>query len=215
MMAKQVPLPLLLSDEIIDPSGFIVSLSNMEAYNAIHNTDKWHHNRLIILGEEGSGKSNLAEIWRKNIDAVSITNLEMDQYFDIDSPILLEDIEYVKNEQKLFHLINHCMQNRVPLLMTARSLPSFELKDLKSRINATHKVIIKNPDDELFSILITKYFTEHQLKVPQEVMDFLMTRLDRSYSNITTFLRELDKVSLSQKRNITVPLVKEVLDLKQ
>lgn len=210
MQTKQIPLELYIPE--LHHPNFVVSLSNIDAYNAVQNSDGWHNSCFIIIGEEGSGKTTLGQMWLEKINGVLISDLDSFDYIDEDKPILLENIDAITDENKLFYIINHCMQSRIPLLMTAGSLPIFKLRDLGSRIHAIHKEIIKNPDDELFTILINKYFAQRQLKIPQDVMDFILSRVERSYGAIKSFVRSVDNASLSAKRKITIPLIKEVLE---
>ena len=44
-----------------------------------------------------------------------------------------------------------------------------------------------------------------------EVMDYLMTRFDRDLKHLTRQLDRLDEFSLSTKRLVTVPLLKQML----
>ena len=134
---------------------FIVSCCNLEAFNLLHNSISWHDNRLIILGEEGSGKTHLTKIWQQESSAVVLREgYDFSALDGTKTSIIIEDIEQIKNEEYLFHLINFAKNNSESLLMTASSSPCFKLNDLQSRINATHKALIKKPDDELISIVL-------------------------------------------------------------
>lgn len=192
---------------------FIVSTANLEAYNTLKSPVKWPSKRLLLLGETGSGKSHLGKIWTGQHTALVINNKENVFNLDLNShAILCEDIELIKDEKFLVHLINFCNDHSVYLLMTASTISEFALPDLKSRINSTYKVIIKPPDEELLKIILRKLFTERQLKLSEEVMDYIFSHTERNYSFINHLVNEIDKLSLEKKRNITIPLIKLVLE---
>ncbi|MCE2992049.1 MAG: hypothetical protein LW825_03910 [Candidatus Jidaibacter sp.] len=210
-MNKQEILPIAINDANLGEDNFVVSMCNIDAYNALTKQSIWPENRLLILGEEGSGKTHLAKIWAKKAGARYFQEPFEHLYHSASSTVIAEDIENL-SEQELFHLINYCAQERISLLMTARVLPNFKLRDLQSRINATGKMLIRAPDDELVEILMRKYFYLNQVKVDQEVFDFIIRRVDRSFTAITKLTAALNVASLKEKRAITIPLVKEVLD---
>jgi chromosomal replication initiation ATPase DnaA len=193
------------------PGDYIVSLCNVDAYKVIKGDVDWPNNQLLLIGEEGSGKSHLASIWQEKTGAIILKDCENFQKYQDNSSFILEDIEMLKNEEYLFHLINFCRNNSFRLLLTSSTLPEFTLTDLRSRINSIQKVLIKNPDDEIIKILFLKHFTDRQLKVASEVIDFMVLRTDRSFKSIKLLVSAIDKLSLKEKRNITIPMVKKVM----
>ena len=121
---------------------FIISYSNLEAYNAINHSENWADKRLLLVGEAGSGKSHIARIFSHKANAVFI-NLPLDLTAMHKGNLILEDIHNIADQDSLFHIINFCKNNQTNLLLTASELPEFSLADLQSRINATAKVFIK------------------------------------------------------------------------
>lgn len=174
---------------------FIVTNANIEAFRALSNTHLWPENRMLLLGEEGSGKSHLCDIFHHLHGKA----------------LICENIELIEDEEYLFHLINGSKTTNCSLLLTATTLPRFQLNDLQSRINATHKVLIKPADDYLLRIILSKHFTDRQLPVKDEVIDYILNHGDRSYKAIKRTVDKIDKLSLAAKRNITIPLVKRIL----
>jgi chromosomal replication initiation ATPase DnaA len=200
-----------IGDKKLKEEDFILSYSNIDAYQHIKNYEYWPESRLILLGPEGSGKSHLAKIFIDEIDA-NLVDVNQ-EYEDLEaSAWVIEDIENIVNETMLFHKINFAKEHSIKLLMTAETLPKYTLKDLQSRINASSKVIIKKPNDEILRALLFKHFAERQLKIHQEVIDYIFSRTERSFAYIERLVINIDKLSLEEKRNITVPLVKRVLE---
>lgn len=210
----QITLPLLLENDSSANDDFIVSLCNMEAYRAIiNNHQMWPNNRLLLLGEQGSGKSHLAKMWAKETGA-SLFQAPFQQplYQQFSNSILIENLDQNFNENEIFHIINYCSTENISLLITARVLPHFSLPDLRSRINATYKVLIKQPDDELILMLLKKYFFNNQILVDHEVLDYLSNRIERSFATVNDITKKIDSASLRHKKPITVPLVKALLN---
>ena len=45
----------------------------------------------------------------------------------------------------------------------------------------------------------------------EEILSFIVKRITRTYSDIYYFVDRIDKLSLSKKKQITIPLIKELL----
>lgn len=209
---KQIPFNLNIEEEY-NIEDYIVSCCNIEPYKLVQNHVIWPFGRLLIIGEEGSGKTHLCSIWKGIVGAVELKEGESYQkYKNSKQGFILEDIDNIKNEDYLFHLINFCQNQSQYLLMTAQTLPSLELVDLKSRINASQKAVIKQPDETLLRVVLNKYLVDRQLNVSQEVCDYILLRAERSFAFVKTFVEQVDFLSLKEKRNITIPLVKRVLE---
>jgi chromosomal replication initiation ATPase DnaA len=190
---------------------YVLSCSNLEAYKCLSTSDKWPEGRLIIIGEEGSGKTHLANIWQQLKNAVFI-NESSELSYNKGQNLICENIQNIQNEEFLFHLINFCKAQEAKLLLTAAKLDQYALPDLQSRINATSKILIRPPDDNLLRVILMKWFVDKQLLVAEEVIEFIIARVERSYSYIKGFMLNLDQLSLEEKRSITIPLVKKVLE---
>ncbi|RZI47768.1 hypothetical protein EDM53_00015 [Rickettsiales endosymbiont of Peranema trichophorum] len=193
--------------------SFIVTCCNLEAYRHVTNYGTWPNNRTLIIGPEKSGKSHLAKIFADNTAAEYIDLSALDMTALSDAPAwILEDIDKTKEQEKLFYAINIAVEQSIVLLLTATCIPSFSLKDLQSRINASNKVLIKSPDDDMLKALLLKHFRDQQLLISDDVLDYIFTRTERSFGYISSLVQALDKYSLSEKRNITVPLVRDVVN---
>lgn len=197
----------LYSDHIDGADDFIVSYSNFEAYNGILNWDKWQNKRLLIIGPHKSGKTLLSTIWQKNTDATIISDVEN---IDDLERIIVDDLENF-SESSLVNIINLANEKALPLLLTASQYPSFTLKDLSSRIKATYKIVIKDPDEELLKLLIMKAFKQKQITVSEDIVDFIFSNIERSYESAYGAVELIDKLSKITKKNISLLFVKETL----
>ena len=191
-----------------NPNDFMVSYSNFEAHNAILNWDKWH--RLLIIGPPKSGKTLLAKIWQKNTGAVFFNNTENVDGIEYNEKIIIDNIEDF-SEEILINIINFANEKSFSLLLTGVRYPSFLLRDLNSRIKATYKVVIKEPDEALLKLLIIKLFKQKQIGISEEIINFILSNVERSYELIYEVISLLDKLSKIAKRKITLPFVRAVV----
>lgn len=193
-----------------DRDDFIIDQSNKSAYDTIQNDYLWPDNRMLLLGENGSGKTHLANIWASLYDA-DIIDLRNAKPEIRDQNIVLDNIDCIEDERELFHAINMAQQKGIKMLMTSSYLPHYKLADLNSRINSLYKITITSPSLELLKIILLKSFFDRQLKVANEVLDYILNRMKRSFKYLKCLVEKLDSISAEEKRNITIPLVRKII----
>ena len=75
-----------------------------------------------------------------------------------------------------------------------------------------YNIEIYQPNDEMCKIILTKLFYEKQIIIKNnEIFDFIFNRINRTYRDIYLFVQKIDKLSLEKKRQLTIPLIKEIL----
>ncbi|MDH3580780.1 MAG: DnaA/Hda family protein [Hyphomicrobiales bacterium] len=199
---------------------FLVSECNATAVRLVDAWPAWSHNIHVIVGPAGCGKSHLANVWRLNSRAQMVAN-DIPGMDALDSlatapALVLEDAERAGIEEKtLFHLINLCNENDLPLLMTARILPAdwpVSLPDLISRLRSFPVISIGPPDDDLLRAVLVKHFDDRQLSVAPQVISFLTTRMERSMDFAGRLVEAIDKASLEAGRKITRQFASQVLE---
>ena len=88
----------------------------------------------------------------------------------------------------------------------------FKFKDLYSRLREFFYLEIKKPDEEMCKMLMVKLFYDKQIIIKnKEIFDFIFKRLNRTYLDIYIFIEKLDRLSLEKKRQLTIPLIKEII----
>lgn len=165
---------------------------------------------LLITGDKGSGKTHLAHLFSTHV--ISAKDLNEDMLPTLPNKLALDDIDKGVDETVLFHLFNTTKENGQSVLMTAEKMPAWNLSDLKTRMNTVPVAAILPPDDLLMMSLLCKNFTTRQVDVDSDVVNYLMTHMPRSYAAIHAITEAADKLSLSQKRRITINLIKDVLE---
>ena len=192
---------------------FFVSTSNKEAYNFILNK-KIDNKKILLIGPNKSGKTHLGKIWQKNNNAVSYEN-NFEIILNYKKNIFIDDFLKNINEEKIFHLINHCSINKLTILLTSNKEVfehNFLLKDLVSRLKTFNLLRINLPDDDLIINLIIKLLHDKQIIIKnEEIFHYILKRIERSYAEIFLLIENIDKLSLEKKRELTIPLIKKLL----
>lgn len=188
---------------------FILCQCNIDSHKAIYNNDLWPDKRLLIIGKSGSGKTHLVNIWAKLNDA-EVLDPASGVAPSFSKALALENIDEF-DAHKLFHYLNHAHQHGLSVLMTARVLKQYSLPDLNSRVNSCYKTIIKEPSISLLKVILMKHFYDRQLKVNQDVLDYIVVRMERSFSYVKILVSQLDRASAEERRNLTIPFVRKII----
>ncbi len=198
-------------DPVFSADNFFISDSNREAHALVTRWPDWSAPALILYGESGAGKSHLAQLWAQKSGAALLEQPGADSK----SNALIENIERIEDERALLHLINSARENKHYLLLTAALPPKqlpFGLPDLTSRLLALPAVSISSPDDGVLAAAMRKQFSDRQLKVEEEVIAYLLPRMERSFSHIKETVEQLDGAALREQKNITIPFARRILN---
>lgn len=202
---------------------FLVAPCNEAAVAWIDAWPNWPAPALVIHGPPGGGKTHLAGVWRARANAIEIPAASVNA-FDAAAALgdalaaVVEDADSHAAEgpfaRGLFHLYNMIAERRGHLLLTAR-LPVAQwpltLADLRSRLQAAPAAAIELPDEALTAALLVKLFADRQLKVGDDVLAYLLARMERSFDAARRLVAAIDAAALDAKRNVSVPLAGEVL----
>jgi chromosomal replication initiation ATPase DnaA len=118
-------------------------------------------------------------------------------------------------EEALLHLYNYVLETDGALLLAGREAPArwnVGLADLASRLKALAGAGISAPDDDLLAALMVKLFRDRQLRVGEDVVLYLMARMERSFAAVADIVAAIDSAALERARPVTVPLAREILD---
>lgn len=196
MISEQPALPLVYRPRF-GAADFIVSNANRDAVQWLGDPGRWPTPRCLLLGPPASGKSHLAGV------------------FDARQPAtIIDDADTISDGEVLFHAWNAATFDR-PLLLTANRLPrhwAHHLPDFASRLAATPQVRLADPDDALIAALIAKGFADRGLRVGDDVIAWLVLRIERSFAAARDVVARLDTLALAERRDITVPLARALLD---
>lgn len=131
--------------------------------------------------------------------------------------IAVDDVDLLDEpgQGALFSLYNRLRESDGALLVSG-GVPPIDLKlrqDLVTRLGwgLVYQVHALTDDEKMQAL--TKYAALRGLTLHSEVCDFLLHRLRRDMPSLLTMLDELDRYSLETRRQITIPLVREFLEV--
>ena len=201
-----------------EDKDFYISKSNEHIINLLNNWPKWEKNFLNISGEKFSGKTHLINIFLSKfngikLDSSSLKNEDLKE-IKIYQNIVIENLTKEIDENLIFALINIIDQDNKYLIITSEEPIvniNFHLNDLKSRAKSFLLQNIDKPDDDLIFALILKNLSDRQISLDKKLINYLIKRIDRSYSKIFDFIYKIDEISLKKKKSIDLKIIKEVL----
>jgi len=179
--------------------------SNSNVLNFLDKFPNWETKLINIVGEKKSGKSFILQLFTKKNQFAYINSKEdfekkYDELFLVDK-LILDGFQI--NEDKFFSLINHFILHKKYLIISSREpLTMLEIKllDLKSRLKEFLLIEIQNPSDDLIYSLILKYFSDNQIVIKKDLVEYIVKKIDRSYSSIEKFLIKLNDQSIIKKK---------------
>ena len=198
---------------------FYVGKSNYYTFEIINKWPKWEKNILNISGEKFSGKTHLVNIFLKKFNGIKIESnlLNNEDLKTIKSfqCIVLEDLTLEIDENLIYTLFNIIGQDNKFLIVTSNKPIveiDFKLQDLRSRTKNCLLAKIENPDDELMFAIILKNLSDRQITLDKKLIDYIIKRIDRSYSKIFEFIYKIDEISLKKKKSIDFKIINEALE---
>lgn len=204
--------------ESFSRDDFLEGPGNAAAVALIDRWPDWPGRVVMLVGDAGSGKSHLAAVWAASAGARSTTAraLTADAVPGAlaTGALVIEDLAPADTDERaLFHLLNLARQDEADVLMTARTPPtgwSLQLRDLLSRLRAVPVVTLAPPDDALLRALIVKLCTDRQLNVDEALVNYVASRIERSFAAVRAAVALLDGEALRQRRPVTRALAAEL-----
>lgn len=192
-----------------------------------------HGSYLYFWSREGGGRSHLlhaacAELSARG-EAVGYVPLDKRTWFVPEvldgmeqlALVCIDNIECIAGdelwEMALFDLYNRILETgRTRLLITGDRPPrqlNLKLPDLASRLDwgQIYRLQPLSDDDKLQALQLRARLRGFEL--PEDVGRFLLKRLDREMRTLFMTLDRLDHASISAQRKLTIPFVKEALEL--
>jgi DnaA family protein len=212
--------------------NFLVSAKNSELVNLLTSFDRLEETVAFVWGTTGVGKSHLLQaLCNENEVNESLQSLYLPmQKIKVFGPdvfaslhhmelICIDDFDLVVRdkawEESLFEFFNRSREAGVKLLVSSDKSPrglDFALPDLASRMSwgviyRLHEL----SDDEKLLALDARAADKH-MPLSSDVLNYIFQRHSRDLQSLLEVLNRLDELSLAEKRRLTIPFVRQVMD---
>ena len=216
--ARQLPLD-LEQRPAFGGDDFLVAASNRHAVEWLDAWPDWPGPAVIVYGPPGCGKTHLAQVFVARSNAVAVTPaLLRDETYPAQltagCAVVIDDADRLFEDAALLHLYNHVAADGGRLLFTARQPVrrwGIELPDLKSRLLAAPSTGAGRPEDALIEAVLTKLFSDRQIRVDAAIVRYMARRMERSLEAAGALVAAVDASALEARRNVTLPLVRDVV----
>ena len=220
-------------------TNFVISQGSRFAFETAKNfctkSETLYHS-LFLFGQENLGKTHLllsignlvvergaraiyikgADFSKKIGEGKSLQE-QQTQLMDVDY-LLLDDVEEMASssaaQEKLYHIYNTIIDNGGKVAFTSSFSPE-KIKSAESYLTSRFQwgmlAEIKSIDDETTSKIIQKLASDISLTLPKNIINYLLTRIPRDFISIQNAISTINKESFTQKKKVTLPLVKDAL----
>tara|TARA_B100001113_G_scaffold202467_1_gene165941 strand:+ start:1721 stop:2410 length:690 start_codon:yes stop_codon:yes gene_type:complete len=201
--------------------NFIIG-NNEDLYNSLLNLNKSNH-LILIYGNRSSGKTHLCEAVTQSVksDVIRVnpdTKLQSASLSDFYDLAIIDDIDKLlensTNEEIIFTIINNQILNKKSTLITSTKeleISDFKLNDLYSRLISDKIYSISDLNDEDKVSFMISLCSERGLEVPGKVLNYIINNCSRDLYFLCAFINSLDYASLSTKRRVTIPFIKQAI----
>lgn len=178
-----------------------------------------------LWGSRGVGKTHvlqaschLARSMYLSLQEREILPLNIFDGFENLDLLCVDDIDAVMGdaawEEALFHCYNRARDQKIKMIVAASKpvkLLDCHLPDLESRLLSGVSFEMKPLSDSDLLLALNMRAKNRGIFLEEEVAQFLLRHYPRNMQALYTILERLDQASLSAKRKITIPFVKQVL----
>ncbi len=228
---RQLPLQLRLREDSTFDNFFEGKNEQLiHSLNQVLQTECWH--QIYYWGNEASGKSHLLQACCHLGDAMGLSVA----YFPLLqcrrlSPALLDSVEAMDVvclddidaiiglpswEEAIFDLCNRIHEKQGRLIMTAKQpakMLDLELGDLKSRVVGSLVFQLYALADQDKLAWLQQKSKARGFRLSETAGQFLLTHYQRDMPNLLRALDSLDQATLSEKKLLSIPLMKRVLSI--
>jgi chromosomal replication initiator protein len=180
---------------------------------------------LYLYGPSGSGKTHLLRsIAGSNFPYLSLREQQSPERlaaaFRAAGGLVVDDLQDMPDDpdlrRALWQLFNEFHTSGRTIAM-AGATPPRELstmdEHLTSRLLWGLVARLDTSDDTSRRMIIRKVAEDHQIRVPDDVVDYILATTSREVGALITFFHRLYRFSMAEKRRITLPLAREVREL--
>ena len=194
-------LPLEISPPAAPSLDNFVVGANAEALAAVRALAAGERPEAVVYlwGERGSGRTHL-------LRAATLANPGL---------VAADDVETLDAtaQQALFNAINAARDGQAAVLAAGGAPPAaLSLReDLRTRLAWGLVYQLRAPSDADKAAHLRADAARRGLRLPEEVLAYLLSHLPRDLASLNAVLDALDRYSLASRRPLTLPLVREAL----
>ncbi|MFT3930316.1 MAG: DnaA regulatory inactivator Hda [Spongiibacteraceae bacterium] len=208
-------------------SNFFVAAANETVIHALRDWLRRGTGLFYLHGVAQCGRSHLLQAVCREVDAIYLPLAELREQDPVqvldaleNIPIIcLDDVQAVIDDadwcEQLFHLFNRCIENGTRLLMSADRASanlSCALPDLQSRLQTGGDFRLQALSDDDLVLALQLRARERGIELGDEVASYILTRQARAFPALLLLLDRLDTQSLAEKKRITIPFIKSVIE---
>lgn len=230
LFSRQIPLQLIARQDC-SFDNFVVG-PNAQLIDALKQMPNEAGTHVFLSGEPGSGKTHLLNALCHSVRAQqgrafylalerlpedAIASLQGLEQLDL---VCVDDLHAIAGqaawEEALFHCFNRIREAGSRLLVSSRTRLSaldLVLPDLASRLTWGLRLRLEALADSDKLVVLRTHSDALGISLPQDVQDYLLKYGDRSLPALLAALEKMHQAALTDKRRITVPLAREVLNL--
>lgn len=223
---KQIPLDFKSSNNQTY-EDFIVE-SNATTLDSLKSFTESSAYIFYVWGETGCGKSHLLNAFIENnnqtnkpavlIQPKDLVNRENVSLIEMFGCICIDNSELISGdpllEEALFFWINEVKQAQKKIVLASKisnSDKNWNLADLRSRLASgrTHQLMSLSRQGVI--IAFNKQASELGIDIDDKVINYLENNCSMNMAFLKQLLNHLDKATLIHKKQVTIPLIKNIL----
>ncbi len=229
-MAKQIPLPFANFDRF-NFDLFLPGPNSQIVNHLIQIAEVGTADNLYLWGGQGTGKSHLLQalctlasslhnsviyIPLKEKSLISPELLTGMETMDI---VCLDDVDQGALDREwevaIFNLYNGIQENDHTLVVSACNSPkglAINLQDLKSRLASGVTYHVTSLDEKDRLQVLQQRAKSRGIELSDDVIAYLSKRISRDMFSLFDWLDKMDNASMSEKKKLTIPFVRKLLD---
>ena len=142
-------------------------------------------------------------------------NQSLGDHYDL---VVIDDLDEIissnETEEMLFSVLNNQMLHNKSAIITSTKVVSecnIGLQDLSSRLLSDKIFTISDLDDSDKISMMVSFCTQRGLEINQKVLEYIINNCSRDLYFLCALIKNIDSVSLSERRKITIPFIKKVI----
>ena len=187
---------------------FVVSKSNSDAFSMINKVTRWPGSNLLIHGPKFCGKTHIGNIFIKDScgQIVDRDTIEL----PIVTSCVVDSLDTI-DERLIMGIFYRTQPFNIPVLWLSRKIPQFSINDLNTRFNSIFSLQITQPDESTFKKIFTKRCTDFGLQINDEMLEYLVRRIEITYESINDTVLKLNAYCLEHMRSPSIHILGKII----